>query len=323
MTYTELQKRGKKNYCYLAHSVRVGNKFHKVRVFLGVNLSENKLKQEVKKKEKILQQKISVIEKTEKEPFVLNIKFSKSLLTKTQLNKLKHFKKEFRKKLRLADKDILRKVRESFLITFTYDTNATEGNTISLKETELILSKGIIPKSHTLREVHEIENTVEAYQYIENYKGKLTHSFILKLHTLVTKNTLTNKKNEGRYRIKEQNVAMIGSKHFPPKGGRQIKQLISKLIDDYEKCKLSKIESVILFHSAFISIHPFIDGNGRVSRLIFNWMLLQEGLPPIDFPSKQHIEYTDFMEVSRDGDSVILAQYLFERIVNHTYVHNI
>lgn len=316
MAYTEIQKRRKKKYYYLAHTLRLGSKFKKVRVFLGIDLSKSSLEKEIKKKEKILEAKLSVIEQSEKEVFELNIDFSKRLLSKAQLKKIERFKIKYKKEIKLTDKDILKKIRESFLIKYTYNTNASEGNTITLKETELILTKGIIPKSHSLREVYEIENTIRAYEYIESYKGKLDHKFILKLHKLVTQHTLANKKNEGRYRQKGQNVAMHGSKHFPPKGGRQIKKLVSDIIEKYQRCKLSRVEVAILFHSAFIAIHPFIDGNGRVSRLIFNWMLLTGGLPPIDFPSENHIEYTDLMEFSRGGDSLPLADYLFDRIMH-------
>lgn len=315
MAYTETQKRGKKKYYYLAHTIRLGVKYKKIRVFLGVDLSPKKLQEEVKKRQKILDAKVSVIEKTEKEPFVLEEDFTRQVLPNSALKKLASLKNKYKKKLSLTDKDILQKVRETFLVKYTYDTNASEGNTISLKETEMILTKGIIPKSHSLREVHEIENTKKAYEFIEQYEGKLTHDFILKLHLLVTQNTFTNKKNEGTYRKRGQDVAMTGSKHFPPKGGRQIRKLVTKLINDYSKSKLSKVEVAILFHWFFIAVHPFIDGNGRVSRLIFNWMLLKEGFAPINFPSKEHIEYTDLMEVARDGDPKPLADHILEKLI--------
>ena len=316
MVYIETQKRGKKKYYYLTHTVRLSSGFKKVRVFLGVDLSKEKLEKETKKKQSLLNAKISVIEKTEKEEFTLKIDFSKKIFLKSQLEKLEKLKKRYGKKIQRTDKDILKHVRESFLIKYTYNTNASEGNTISLKETELIIKKDTVPESHSLREVHEIENTVIAYEFIESYQGELDHNFILKLHELVTSKTLANSKNEGRYRIKGQNVAMTGSNHFPPKGGRNIKKLIGEIITKYQKTKVSRIEAAIFFHSAFILIHPFVDGNGRVSRLLFNWMLMQERLPPINFPSKEHIEYTDLMEVSRDGDSVPLAEHIFEKMIN-------
>ncbi|MBI5389093.1 Fic family protein [Candidatus Woesearchaeota archaeon] len=314
MTYTEIQKRGGRKYYYLAHTVRSEVGFKKIRVFLGVNLSTKELQEKIRRKGDILKGKVSVIEESLKERFVIQQSFSKRLLPPSQLEKLERLQQNYHQKIKLTDEDILRKVRESFLISYTYNTNAAEGNTITLKETELILKRGIIPKAHALREVYEIENTVRAYEFIEKYTGALTHAFILTLHKMVTLHTLTNAKNEGRYRVKGQNVAMLGSKHFPPKGGRNIKRLMGELIMRYQTCRLSHVEAAIQFHSAFISIHPFIDGNGRVSRLVFNWMLLRANLPPIDFPSENHIEYTDLMEVSRDGDSVPLADYLFDRI---------
>ena len=314
MAYTEIQKRKKKEYYYLAQTVRIGKKFKKFRVFLGVELSKEKIIEEINKKEKILKDKVMLFEKTEE--FNFNISFTKKILSKSQIKKIEALKKKHQNKIKLTDKDILKKVRETFLIKYTYNTNAAEGNTISLKETELILTKGIIPKSHTLREVHEIENTVKSYNHIEEYKSELNSKFILNLHRLVTQNTLENQKNEGKYRSSGQDVAMLGSKHFPPKGGKKIRQLVDEIIEKFNLSKLSLFEKTAIFHSAFILIHPFIDGNGRVSRLIFNWMMLKNGLPPLDFPSKNHIEFTDLMEVSRDGDSVPLANYLLERLVD-------
>ena len=313
MVYTEIQKRRKKNYYYLAHSVRLGKKFRKIRVFLGVNLSEKGIIAKIKKKEKILKDKVAQFERATE--FRFSISFSKKLLSQSQKEKIEAIKKRYQKRLKMKDRDILKKVRESFLINYTFNTNAAEGNTITLKETELILKKGIIPKSHSLREVHEIENTVKAYDFIEGYNGDLDSKFILHLHRLVTQNTLENPKNEGRYRSSGQDVAMLGSSHFPPIGGKRIRKLIEKIIKDYNSSPLAKFERAVLFHSALILIHPFIDGNGRVSRLIFNWMMLKEGLPPLDFPSKSHIEFTDLMEISRDGDSGPLASYLLKQLI--------
>lgn len=313
MVYTEIQKRQGKNYHYLVHTIRVDSKYKKIRVFLGTNLKGIILDAKINAKKPILEEKIRLFE--EADIFKSNISFQKSILSKKQITKIHSIIDSYKKKLNFTDKDILKKVRETFLVKFTYHTNHAEGNTISLKETELIVKKGITPKSHSLREVHEIENTVKAYEFIENYTGELNHDFILNLHELVTKNTMENAKNEGSYRKKGQNVAMLGSEHFPPKGGRQIKTLITDLITEFLKSKLSLFENIVLFHSAFILIHPFIDGNGRVSRLIFNWMMIKNKLPPLDFPSKEHIEFTDLMEVSRDGDSIPLAIFFFERLV--------
>ncbi|MFT4310443.1 MAG: Fic family protein [Candidatus Woesearchaeota archaeon] len=313
MVYTEIQKRQAKNYHYLVHTIRLGSKYKKIRVFLGVNLKGVLLDEKITAKKTILEEKIQLYKETE--CFKSNITFNKPILTQKQRTKIKSIMKSYCQKITVTDKDVLRKVRESFLIKFTYHTNHAEGNTISLKETELIVKKGIVPKSHSLREVHEIENTVKAYEYIETYNGTLRHDFILKLHELVTKNTMENAKNEGSYRKKGQNVAMIGSEHFPPKGGRQIKKLIDKLIQEYTYSTLSVFENIVLFHSAFILIHPFMDGNGRVSRLMFNWMMIKNNLPPLDFPSKEHIEYTDVMEISRNGDAIPLADFLYHRLL--------
>jgi Fic family protein len=320
MAYTEIQKKSKKSYFYLAHSVRIGSGYKKLRVFLGVDLSKSQLEDAIKKKEALLNDKISIVQKAEKDEFRLKIDFSKKFFKKDQIETIEKIKKKYKGKISLTDKDILRKIRESFLIKYTFNTNAAEGNTITLKETELILTKGIIPKSHSLREVHEIENTVKAYEYIEKYDGKLDHKFILELHKLVTENTLGNVKNEGKYRSRGQDVAMLGSKFYPPKGGRRIKKYVDELISKYNGCALSKVEAAVIFHSAFIAIHPFIDGNGRVSRLLFNWMLMNDNLPAIDFPSENHIEYTDLMETSRQEDMIPLADYLLERIKYALYM---
>ena len=115
MAYTEIQKRGRKKYYYLTHTVRLGVKYKKVRVFLGVDLSPKKLKEAVKKREKILDAKVSIIEKTEKEPFILKEDFTRRILPNSTLQKLESLKKKYTKKISLTDKDILQKVRKSLL----------------------------------------------------------------------------------------------------------------------------------------------------------------------------------------------------------------
>lgn len=316
VVYTEIQKRKDKKYYYLVHTVRIDSKYKKIKLFLGVDLTPHKLKSIISSKEDLMNTKIKVYQDSIQDTFDININFSKKILSKKETEKIITLTRRYQKKIKLTDKDILKKVRESFLIKFTFNTNSAEGNTISLKETELILTKGIVPKSHSLREVHEIENTIKAYEFIESYRKELTHEFILQLHTLVTKNTMENPKNEGKYRRKGQDVIMMGSKFYPPKGGRRIKQRISEIIENYSKSTLSPFEKAVLFHSAFILIHPFIDGNGRVSRLIFNWMLLKGNLPPLDFPSSEHIEFTDLMEISREGDSTPLVNFLLDRLMS-------
>jgi len=288
MVYTEIKEKNGKEYFYRVKSVRKGNKVNKKRVYLGVNLNKKKLSE--------------LEENADKELMLLS-----TLLSKEEKEELEEIKKYYSE-----SKDVEEKKYEAFVSLFTYDSTNIEGNTLTLQETSQLLFEGITPRK-SLREINEVINHKEAFDFILNFKKDISKKFILKLHEIIVKNTLKPELSEqiGRYRTLQ--VFIRGVEWLPSKPEKVPKEMGS-LLSWYTKNK-NKVHPLILsayFHSAFETIHPFVDGNGRVGRLLMNLILHKNHLPMINIPNKKKYIYYKALESSQiKGDLKPLIKFLF------------
>ncbi len=181
------------------------------------------------------------------------------------------------KNIKPLDPSQLIKMREYFHTSYTYESNRIEGNTLSLQETHLVINEGITIGGKSMREHFEAVNHLEAIELIDDFvKRKINfNAFYLKqIHQLILKEV--NSKNAGIYRTVP--VKISGSLHNPPEPF-----LLEKMMEDYflfYETNKNKIHPVILaaeMHERLVTIHPFIDGNGRTARLVMNLILLQNG----------------------------------------------
>jgi Fic family protein len=186
----------------------------------------------------------------------------------------------------------LKRLREEFMIENTYNSNAIEGNTLTLRETALILQQGITIDGKHIREHLEAIGHKDAFYYmidLSNANTPLTERVIRELHSLVLMN---DAKNKGVYRSIE--VAIVGAIHSltPP---YLIHEHMEALLNEYDNMKREKhiIEAVAEFHLRFEGIHPFVDGNGRTGRLIMNLELMKEGFLPVNIKFADRKEYYD------------------------------
>jgi len=174
--------------------------------------------------------------------------------------------------------DILNNLREDLIIRWTYNSNAIEGNTLTLNETKVAL-EGITIGGKNLREHFEAINHKEAILFVESLvqKGERLSEYSIKsLHTLILKNI--DDKNAGSY--------------------RNINVLMEEFIKWYntEAQKLHPIERACRVHIDFVAIHPFIDGNGRTSRLLMNFELMKSGFPPVVIKVKDRLAYYEALD---------------------------
>lgn len=186
----------------------------------------------------------------------------------------------------------VKRLREEFLIDFTYNSNAIEGNTLTLQETALILKEGITIDKKPLKEHLEAVGHKDAFYYIEDLvkeKIEMSEKVIKDIHSLVL---MDKPQDKGRYR--RIPVAILGAIHEPPQP-YIIPKLMEDLMCDYKEDMKTKhiIEKISLFHLKFEEIHPFIDGNGRTGRLLLNLELMREGYPPINIKFKDRKKYYD------------------------------
>lgn len=223
---------------------------------------------------------------------------------KTLINEIENLKNEWQLKKPL-NKSQLQKLEEHFKVNYTFESNRIEGNTLTLQETFLVINQGLTIGGKSMQEHLEAINHDEAIEFIYDLAQKQSgiSEFQLKqIHHLVLKGI--DRKNAGSYRNVQ--VRIGGSKHIPPEP-----YLIAKLMEDYfitYQSQENKIHPVILaadMHERLVSIHPFIDGNGRTSRLIMNLILLQNGFPIANLKGNQssRLKYYKALESVQVGNN--------------------
>jgi Fic family protein len=232
------------------------------------------------------------------------------MLTEREKASLEAIRKDNLKKIRKMDKPAWKNYYEWFLANFTYDTNAIEGSTLSLQDTSLILFENIVPKGKSPREINEVQNHKQAFDYILEYKGNLTKRFTLEIHRKLMHNILW--KAAGRFR--DVNVYIRGVDMLPPPY-HMVGDEFKKLMNWYtkNKRKYHPVVAAAHFHAAFESIHPFRDGNGRTGRLILNFMLRRDGFPMIDIKNRDKERYyTSLHEAQKNHNLRPLAEMLID-----------
>jgi len=272
MAHTEVQEKKKRKYYYRVKNVREEKKIKKERVYLGVNLN----KEQLRRKEKEADKKLNIF----------NV-----VLSDKDIVFLEKIKRDFSKE----PKENYENRYESFCSLFTHDSTGIEGNTLTLSETSFLLFEGIVPKEKSLREIHEVLNHKRAFDYLLKYKGDITREFILKLHELIMLNALRQDliSQIGRYRTVQ--VFVGGS--IPPKP-QDVPDKVAGLLRWYSTNKKNLHPLVLTshFHTEFEKIHPFIDGNGRVGRLLMNFILHKNKYPMINIPKKRRFRYYEVLQ---------------------------
>jgi Fic family protein len=189
----------------------------------------------------------------------------------------------------------LKSLREKLLLEWTYNSNAIEGNTLTMNETKVVL-EGITVGGKTMREHLEVINHRDAIAFVENivHKGEeLSEWQIKNLHQLVLKGI--DDDCAGVYR--DQQVFISGAKHTPPLH-YLIKEKMEELMNWYQN-EAQTLHSIVrgaMLHAIFVGIHPFIDGNGRTSRLLLNLELMKAGYPPIVIKVDNRLAYYNALD---------------------------
>jgi Fic family protein len=175
----------------------------------------------------------------------------------------------------------VRKLREQFGIEMTYNSNAIEGNSLTLKETFLVINEGLTIKGKPLRDHLEAKSHTEALEYLyelvdKDRRSTLSERLIRELNQIVMRDI--DKEWAGRYR--NSNVIIGGADHTPPEAV-VVPQLMQELIDWVRQNRkaLHSVELAAVLHHRLVNIHPFFDGNGRTARLVMNVVLMQAGFP--------------------------------------------
>jgi Fic family protein len=213
----------------------------------------------------------------------------------------------------------LHKIRESLSIEWTYNSNSIEGNTMSLRETQMVIQEGITVKGKSLREHFETHNHDKAIDYlysIVNEDYTLRSIDILSLHGLV----LRSIEEDFAGRIRNAGVRITGA-NFTPPNANKVPDLLDELIDfiNTNPLSLNDIELATVFHHKLVWIHPFFDGNGRTIRLVMNLILMRCGFPPAIILKNDRKKYYEALNQANGGNyqklTLLMCQAL-ERTLN-------
>ena len=221
------------------------------------------------------------------------------------------YKKEKLAAMRPLTAGEVERLRDEFMVEFTYNSNAIEGNTLTLKETAMALEGMTIDKK-PLKDHLEAVGHRDAFLYVQDIAKKdmpLSESVIKNIHALVLMNRPEDK---GVYR--RIPVKIMGA-YTEPVQPYLIEPKMTELLqsDNERKGAIHDIERIARFHLEFEGIHPFIDGNGRTGRLIVNLELMKAGYPPIDIKFTDRMRYYDAFE-DRNEMVRLFGEYLSKRL---------
>ncbi|AMO58717.1 hypothetical protein GZ77_17515 [Endozoicomonas montiporae] len=222
--------------------------------------------------------------------------------------------------LRPLPRHSVKSLHEALIVEWTYHSNAIEGNTLTLKETKVIL-EGITVGGKSMREHFEAINHKEAIEWVEAVVAKhevLSERLIKSIHHLVLKNI--DDSNAGAYRT--ENAIIAGAQHTPA-DHLHVPHQMERLIEWYEQQGAHPVERAARFHVDFVGIHPFVDGNGRTARLLMNFDLMTSGYLPVIIKTEHRLayyealdkahtqqDYQDFIVLVAQAQEEALSRYL-------------
>lgn len=225
--------------------------------------------------------------------------------------------------LRPISAALLLKLKERFEIEMTYNSNAIEGNTLTLKETYWVIQQGITVKGKPLKDHLEAKNHQEALEYLyELVRHGASHTvsehLVKSLHTLVIQDIDRN--IAGKYR--EVDVFITGTEHKPP-SALEVPHLIRSLMEWTRKNhkKMNAVEFATMFHHKFVHIHPFQDGNGRVGRLLMNIFLMQHGFPLTIIQKNDRQKYYRVLAVADKNNYKPLALFIAQAVLRSLNIY--
>jgi Fic family protein len=273
----------KKNYYYLKHSYRKGRKIITKEKYLGKAIPENI--------EKI---KSGLLRETKKELYA-------------KLSRIKNnFKKEWRKYPLSVKKELL----IDFSVNFTYNTNAIEGSTITKEETEELIKRKIAPNK-PIRDVQETVRHSKTFLQMLNEKKDLSLTLILKWH----KDIFQESKQDIAGKLRDYNVR-VGDYRCPD--WQDVEKLMKDFFKWYKESKNKEhpVEFAALAHYKFVEIHPFGDGNGRIARLIVNFILNKYRCPLIVIEYQNRRSYYKALKKANKKGDYEFVKYFIRRYLN-------
>lgn len=287
-----------KKYVYAVKSIRLPNgKIKKIAKLIKEKPNKKELDVYFAEKEKDLMAKYAV------KKYAANGVFNGD-----ELAKLEEIRINYKKLRRKLDKEDWKDVLDRFTANFTYNSNAIEGNSLTLKDVEMVMFENKVIKGKDLREIYETRNSRKVVEAIFKKKFKVNHKDLIKMHSLLIKDIDERK----GYKIFPNFLVGRKTQTCPPE---KVEKKMTELIDFINKNpeSLCPLDLAAISHGLFEKIHPFADGNGRVGRFLINVILINNGYPPLIIRSSQREAYLKTLQDFDNGYSDNLKRFLLER----------
>jgi Fic family protein len=287
MVYLREIKRSGRSYFYLEHTIREGSNFRNRREYLGTSLPNE-------------------MDRRKEDYF-------NSLVLEQHGRKLEGIKKGYGKELAQYPESAKASHIESFMIRFTYNTNRIEGSTLTLKETADLLQESITPRNKPMRDVKETESHKKVFYLMLDYGQELNLATVLFWHKMLFKDS--NEDIAGRIRSHPVSIARSKAQLALP---AEMDTCLHDFFSWYRRQKntLNPVVLAALVHLKFVTIHPFSDGNGRISRLLMNFVLHKHGFPMLTIDYTNRNAYYNALERSQvNKKDEIFIQYLVKRYI--------
>ncbi|MFH1592739.1 MAG: Fic family protein [Candidatus Woesearchaeota archaeon] len=293
-----------KSYAYLEETIRIYGFVRKISKYIGPYAKLNK--KEINEGKEIFK----------KEVFEKKIKLKIGYLKK----KIREFEypldsKEVRKieEMNFKYKEIIKKLHTSnledlnkrFIANYVFESNALEGNSLTLKNVAEIVFEKRISKGKDLREIYDAQNSYGVFLFLQRSRKELSHDFIIKIHSMVME------KIDDRLGYRKLPAVLIGKPTTKLTKPGRIFEEMNNLLSWYKKNKnkIYPLELAFKFHAKFEKIHPFSDGNGRVGRFLLNYILMKEGYFPIIIRKNTRNSYLNALEVADKGIRIVLMRF--------------
>jgi len=293
---------GKERY-YIEHSIRLPN--GKVKKFskLASDYSKDKETELFKKYRTYFDEK-------EREAYInyaLKSYKADSIFTPERIKKIESTRSDYKNILRKLTPAQMKDVFDRFVVNFTYESNALEGNSLTLKDVTMVLHENVAIKDKDLRDIYETKNSRVAMDAILAKKFSITKKDIIELHKIIVKDTGV----AIGFKKLPNFLLMRNVKTTPPE---KVADEIDELIDWYNSSAgLHPLLRATIFHARFEKIHPFEDGNGRVGRFLINIILLSNGYAPLIIRKTGRARYFNALEAFDAGKDSLLKWFMIKK----------
>ena len=308
MAFIQERKSKGRKYIYIDKSIRIGDKIYKISKYLGKKseLSPNYIKKEIKRFDLEANPRILpllmkyVVKKYQKLQYPLSYQ---------EIEKIETMNLKYKQIKNRVTKEQWLDIKKRFVANFVFESNALEGNSLTLRNFSEIVFEERITGSTDLREVYDAKNSYAVFSHLFDSKKDLTENYIKEIHKRIVKN-IDNR---------------IGYKKFPNEIlGRRLKLTepkdveteMLKLLNWYHhhKDKIYPLELAFKFHHRFEKIHPFADGNGRVGRMLLNLILIKQGYFPIIIRKTNRSAYLKALQAADQNKNIPLIRFALDKI---------